>query len=174
MAVGNKVGHGGMSVGNLTDIDGPSSVATANGYGQRNALGYRVFDDNGNEYIYLAGVASTAAGDWVFYVPGAFTTTRVPASTATYGLLAVALAATLANCWGWYQIYGLTPANTAVASDAAADGKGLSAASGTIGQMKTAATTTKNVFNAVCVGAAASNTGTVGIAYPFEFGSSTI
>jgi hypothetical protein len=168
MAAGNKIGRLSASVGLLTDIHTT----------QLNPLGCRAEDDLGNEYIYLGGVASLAAGDWVFYNSNAaqagFLTARLPASTATYGMLAVAMAAVLATQFGWFQTWGLTPTYTAIATDAAADGKGLSAASGTIGQMKTAATSTKNVFGAVCVGASAANIGTAFITYPFEFGSATI
>ena len=180
MAVGNPIGHvlagavSRTSSGYFTDVDGPTTVATANGLGQRMALGATEFDDNGNAYIYVAGVASCAQGDWCFYVPGTFALTRLPASTATFGLLGVAMAAIVAGTWGWLQVYGLTPAFTAVGTDAAADGKGVSAASGTAGRVSTGPTTTKNVFNAVCVGAAASNQGTVAISYPYEFGSATI
>lgn len=139
----------------------------------KNPLGSRAFDAGGNEYIYLQGVASTAAGDWVFYSASGFVTTRVPASTATNGSLAVAMAAVLANQFGWYQIGGLVQI-AAIATDGSADGKLLSAASGTIGRMTTGPTSTKNVFGAVCVGASASNVGKVFLTYPFEFGSATI
>jgi hypothetical protein len=174
MATGNKVGYAMASKGLLTDIDGPTSVASSNGLGQRNQLGVRVFDDLGNEYIYLVGVASTAAGDWVKYVPGAFTTARLVSNTAVSGLVAVAIAATLASCWGWYQIFGLTPAYTAIATDAAADGKALSMGASADGRVTTGATTTKNIFGATAVGASASNVGTASIAYPWMFGSATI
>lgn len=169
MATGTKIGHGGMTQGNLTDID---TV-------QRNPLGYRVFDDNGNEYIYCAGVASVTAGAWCFYnsatAQAGFTVALPTANTAASGLLCVALAAVVASNWGWFQIYGLTPATTQIATDASADGKTLSnGASGANGRFVTGPTTTKNVFNAVCVGASASNAGTAFISYPFMFGTATI
>lgn len=175
MALGNIVdfGVGGL----LSAIDGPSSVASSNGLGQRNPVGRRVRDDNGNEYVYLAGVASVAAGDWCFFNSATAqlgTVARLPAGTATNGLLCVACAAIIASCWGWFQLYGLTPSFTAIATDAAADGKSLSANSGTIGRVGTGPVATKNIFNAVAVGASAANVGTAFINYPYEFGSSTI
>lgn len=191
MAAGRPIGHelagvvsyvpgsGTVSASNLygyfVDVDGPTTVATANGQGQRNPVGFRQHDDLGNEYIYLAGVASLAAGDWVQFN---FTTASLGsavrlATGATSGFVAVAMAAVVASCWGWFQIYGLTPVYTAIATDAAADGKPLAAGSAT-GRVVTGATTTKNIFGAVAVGASASNIGTAFISYPYEFGSATI
>lgn len=67
------------------------------------------------EFIFLPGVASTAAGDWVSYIlsdgatggaSGGAATTRW-AGTASSGIpLAIATAATVASTWGWYQIGG--------------------------------------------------------------------
>lgn len=174
MAAGTKVGYPMASVGLLTDIDGPTSVASSNGLGQRNLLGQRAFDTNGNEYIYLLGVAATAAGDWVRYVPGTFATTRLVSNTAITGLVAVAMAATVAGTWGWYQIFGLTPTYTAIATDGSADTKSLSMGASADGRVTTGPTTTKNIFGAVAIGASASNVGTAGIEYPFIFGTATI
>ncbi len=176
MAAGNKVGHPLGTSGALTDIDGPTSVSTSNGLGQRNALGTRVFDDNGNEYIYLSGVASCAAGDWVQYNNATAASPWIAVrlvTTASMGSCAVAMSACVALCFGWFQIFGLTPTNTAIATDAAADGKSLSAGSAT-GRVQTGPVTTKNIFGAVAVGASAANVGTAFIVYPYEFGSATI
>lgn len=57
----------------------------------------------GNEYIFLKGVASTVAGDPVIFNT-AGETTRL-AGTGV-GAVAIAMAATVADTWGWYQIYG--------------------------------------------------------------------
>lgn len=89
-------------------------------------------------FIYLKGAAATAAGDVVeidTYTPA---TTRW-AGTANSGKpLAVAMAATVANTYGWYQIGGAATVNlggavtagnpvyfqaTAVVDDAAVNGK---------------------------------------------------
>lgn len=173
MATGNKIGPFPTHSA-LTDVNGAATITGADGLGQRDLLGVRSFDDNGNEYIYLLGVASTVAGDWVKYVPGAWSTARLVSNTAVTGLVAVAMAATIASSWGWYQIFGLTPAYTAIATDAAADGKILSMGASADGRVVTGATTTKNIFGAVGVGASAANVGTAAIAYPFIFGSATI
>lgn len=61
------------------------------------------------EFIYLKGVASTAAGDAVIYDPKAATTTRAVHSTAARGLIAIAMAANVASQYGWYCISGCVP-----------------------------------------------------------------
>lgn len=67
------------------------------------------------EFIFLPGVASTTAGDWVSYVtsdgggtgPNYGAATTRWAGTASSGIpLAIATAATVASTWGWYQISG--------------------------------------------------------------------
>jgi hypothetical protein len=90
------------SVGALTTVD---TAVT-------NPLGTRRRDDAGNEYIYLQGVASTAAGDVVTY-DEAFLTARSVASAV--GPVAVALAAVLASQFGWYVIDGSATVNTSAA-----------------------------------------------------------
>lgn len=67
-------------------------------------LGTRRMDRAGNEYIYLTGVASTVAGDWVHFDDD-FETTRLAATLV--GKVAVALSACVASEYGWYQIYGV-------------------------------------------------------------------
>ncbi len=56
------------------------------------------------EFIYLAGVASTAIRDWVTYNSDDWSTTRLIANAV--GPVAIAMATTLANMYGWYQISG--------------------------------------------------------------------
>lgn len=56
------------------------------------------------EFIYLKGVASTTVGTWVTYNADDYTTTRLAANAI--GQVAVAMAATVANTFGWYQISG--------------------------------------------------------------------
>jgi hypothetical protein len=84
---------GAPSVGALTDIHSSA----------RNPVGIRRFDELGNEYIYLKGVASTAVGTWVSFDEAGITTRLV---TNAQGRVAIAMAATVASTWGWYQIYG--------------------------------------------------------------------
>ena len=65
-------------------------------------LGTRGF--NGvKEYIYLQGVVSTVLGSWVTFDEAHLTTLAV---ANAQGRMAVALAATVASRYGWYQIYG--------------------------------------------------------------------
>lgn len=66
-------------------------------------LGTRQRDKSGNEYVYLKGVASTVAGSWVTFDEAG--TTALLAANAI-GPVAVATAATVANTYGWYCVYG--------------------------------------------------------------------
>jgi hypothetical protein len=56
------------------------------------------------EFIYLAGVASTAVGSWVTYNMDDGTTTLLAANAI--GPVAVAMSANVASQYGWYQIQG--------------------------------------------------------------------
>ena len=56
------------------------------------------------EFVYLKGVASTGVGSWVTYNPDDWTTDLLAANAI--GSVAVAMAATVANEFGWYQIKG--------------------------------------------------------------------
>lgn len=58
---------------------------------------------NGNEFVYLQGVASTAIGSWVTFTSAGVTTLLVAAGK---GRVAVAMAATVASTFGWYQVFG--------------------------------------------------------------------
>lgn len=69
----------------------------------RHPLGTRAFDEAGNEYIYLTGVASTAAGTWVTFDEDHVT---IRSAANAVGRVGVAMAATEASTYGWYQIYG--------------------------------------------------------------------
>lgn len=62
------------------------------------------------EFIYLAGVASTAQGDVVTFDERNGTTTR--ALEGVRGPVAVAMAATTASLYGWYAVTGSVPVNT--------------------------------------------------------------
>lgn len=66
-------------------------------------VGSRGRDASGNEYIYLPGVASVAAGTWVSFDEN-FVTARLTSNAV--GSVAIAMAATVAGRWGWFQIYG--------------------------------------------------------------------
>ncbi len=56
------------------------------------------------EFIYLAGAASTVVGSWVTYNADDNSTALLAANAI--GPVAVAMAATVANTYGWYQISG--------------------------------------------------------------------
>lgn len=66
------------------------------------------------EFVYLAGVASTAVGDLVVYDQRAGTTTRTVAGSR--GPCAVAMSANLANQFGWYQVSGAAVVKSATAA----------------------------------------------------------
>jgi hypothetical protein len=99
------------------------------------------------EFIYLPGVASTAAGDAVVYDlnPGAQATTRLVnnAQNNTGRPVAFATAATVAASYGWYQIGGLATVN-AVAAVAA----GRMFASATTGSIDNTADAGDQILNA--------------------------
>jgi len=61
-------------------------------------------DRGWGEFIYLQGVASTAVGEWVHYNADDYSTTLAVANGV--GPLAIAMAATVASEYGWYQIKG--------------------------------------------------------------------
>src|SRR5690349_8061731 len=88
------------------------------------------------EFIYLAGVASTAAGDLVIYDAKAGTTTRTVATSK--GSVAVAMSANIANQYGWYQIQGEAVVSTASAGTGAANANLV--VSATAGQATVAST----------------------------------
>jgi len=56
------------------------------------------------EFIYLKGVASTAANSWVTYNMDDGSTALLAANAI--GPVAVAMGATVASTWGWYHITG--------------------------------------------------------------------
>jgi len=136
--------------GDLTDID-----TTA-----KHALGTKTYDGDGNEYIYLQGVASTAANDFVTY-DEAFLTTRLVANAV--GPVGVAMAATVASTYGWYQIWG----SASGATDAVADNAVLYI-DATAGRVDDSAVTGDLVIGAITRSTDAStNVATVQLSYPY-------
>jgi hypothetical protein len=63
------------------------------------------------EFIYLLGVASTAAGDAVTWNAATFATTRAAAGAGIPWSVAFATAATVASTYGWYQTSGIAVGN---------------------------------------------------------------
>lgn len=61
------------------------------------------------EFVYMPGVASTAAGDLCILNQKAATTARGVHSTAARGMCGVAMSANVAAQYGWYQVFGAGP-----------------------------------------------------------------
>ena len=84
-----------------------------------NKLGAIARDNDGNVYIYLEGVASVIAGSWVVY-DEAFATAGLDSDVAQVGPVAVAVAAVVANKYGWFMIEGSVDAGAGDVADNAA------------------------------------------------------
>lgn len=74
-------------------------------------LGTRGLDEDGNEFIYLTGIACTIAGSWVVFDEDHVTTLPTNAVTSSpVGRIAIAMEVieptSTASAFGWYQIYG--------------------------------------------------------------------
>lgn len=124
-------------------------------------LGTRAFDTDGNEYIFLAGVASTAVGSWVSFDEDHATTLLVANAK---GRVAIAMAATVASTYGWYQIYGKNTAAKALAGFA---DNGLIYATATAGSIDDAVVTGDLVVGAIGRSAVSDGVITAEINYPF-------
>lgn len=106
----NFIGAGYSSVpGDTASIDAAKRVP----------LGTQQLDVDGNEYVYLQGVASTVAKDAVTF-DEVYLTTRLAANGV--GPVAIAMAAVLANQFGWYCVRGTV---TGTSSEAIVDNKAL-------------------------------------------------
>ncbi len=93
----NKVSLG--NVGLVTDVHTAA----------RNPVYLRAQDEVGNEYIYLKGAANVAIGSWVNIdtdVDGTVVLLDTDTAASQVGRIAIAMAATIASTFGWYQIYG--------------------------------------------------------------------
>jgi hypothetical protein len=90
----------------LTNVDTTAIVAP----------GTRYIDDHGNEYIYALGIGSTVAGSVVRLTLSSdtlITALLTETLAALGGMLGVAMAATIASTYGWYQIYGMAEVSLA-------------------------------------------------------------
>lgn len=125
-----------------------------------NELGTRAFDMDGNEYIYLKGVASTAQYDWVTF-DEAHLTTRAVANAK--GRVGIAQAAIVANKYGWYLIYG-TGLGAVLASFA---DNGIPYLTATAGSVDDAAVAGDLVNGAMGRSAISGSTATFELSYPF-------
>lgn len=128
-------------------------------------LGTRRRDAAGNEYIYLTGVGSTAAGDVVAYDED-YVTIRL--LQATIGGIAVAKAAVDATTkFGWYQVLGKCTL-VKVAASFAADQAGTYATStaGTVDDSGAGAE--EFIYGMFGRSAIASGTATMQLQYPYK------
>jgi len=73
------------------------------------------------EFIYLAGVASTAVGAPVTYNTSSFTTALAPVGTNLPQPIGIAMSANVASQYGWYQISGVAVGLKSSAVSLAAD-----------------------------------------------------
>lgn len=122
-------------------------------------LGMRSWDSAGNEYVYLQGTASTVAGDWIVYDKDFGTTRLVPDEVGPVG---IAMAAVVADNFGWYQNFGI---NTIAKTDTIAANSSLYI-DGTVGRVDDAGVSGDLVIGAYSMTADTSNVATVSINYP--------
>ncbi len=98
------------------------------------------------EFVYLQGVASTAAGDAVIFDPVAGTSVRTV--VASRGPVAVAMAPVGANQFGWYAVRGSVPVSTASAGTGAANPQ--LAVTATAGQLTVGSAVAGLLVSATC------------------------
>jgi hypothetical protein len=134
---------------------------------QRNPLGFTVQGDAGDEYIYLSGVASTVAGDWVFYDELGATTRAVTSSV--FGPVAVAMAAIVASNWGWYCIKSLNVTGNIVSDTFLDDHQAY--ISGTAGSLDDDSGTGQTVYGVISRAVGSGTTLAFQILYPFVLGT---
>ena len=124
-------------------------------------VGTRSRDAAGNEYIYLKGVAATGAGSWVTYNLNTGTTAVLTANAV--GPVAIAMAAVVADRWGWYQIFGK---NTIASTDTIAANLQLYI-DGSDGRADDADVAGDAIIGATSLTADTSNVATVMLTYPY-------
>lgn len=128
---------------------------------QRNSLGARYQDEQGNEYVYLLGVANVVLNDAITYNATTYQIAR--SINDAVGFVAIAGAAVVASNWGWFQIYGFGSVNTKT-SIAAANGAFLT---NTAGQLDDASVAGDFVNGLVFTGVDVSLVAPVHMSYPF-------
>lgn len=115
---------------------------------------------NGNEYIYLKGVASNASGEWLVWDED-YATTRLTADEV--GPVGVSMSDFDATTdFGWAQIYGK---NTVAKTDTVAADKALYI-DGTAGRADDADVAGDSILGAYSMIADATNVATVMLNYP--------
>jgi len=123
-------------------------------------LGTTYRDANGNEYIFLKGVADTAANSWVSFDEAHTTALLV---TGAKGRVGLAMSASVADKYGWYQIYGSATGKVATGF---AD-NGLVYATAVAGTVDDAVVEDNLVVGAIGRSAIASGVATMELSYPF-------
>lgn len=129
----------------------------------RNVLGsVRLFSD-GYHYIYLQGVASLAANDWVTF-NNAFQSERLHSTTAKHGGCAIAQSAPGATEYGWFGFIGTFTASC----ESSIVSNGFCFAMATAGRVDDAVIKNKMIFNAITrTAGVAAGTATVQISRPW-------
>lgn len=125
-------------------------------------VGTRAIGPTGDEYIYLQGVASTILGSAVTYDENGLTTLVV---ANAIGPVAFAMAAIVANKFGWYCVR--SPAGgMLVSTDAGIADNGLVYIDGTAGRVDDTAVTGDRLLNALFRGTDTSNYALCQFDYP--------
>lgn len=124
-------------------------------------LGHRQNDVNGNEYVYVKGVGSGAAGNFVVFDENYATTLLTADEVGPVGVMMAALDAT--TDFGWAQIWGV---NTIADTDTVAADKALYI-DGTAGRADDADVAGDSIHGAFSMAADSSNVATVFLAYPW-------
>lgn len=119
------------------------------------------------EFIYLQGIGSTVVGSIVNYDNNFVTALDTTAVSGPSRPLAVAMAATVANTYGWYQISGLAVAAKSSAVSFA-DGAGLGAGSGLAVAVVTGSVIQSAVVRAVASAASGRTTVAIAINRPHD------
>lgn len=127
---------------------------------QKNNLGARDQTVDGQEYIYLAGIAAVAANVVIVYNAATYVAKILTADDV--GLVAVAPAAILAANWGWFLIKGFGSAS----SDTVAAAGGLFI-DGTPGRVDDASVAGDFINGMVSTGASVANVCPVHLSYPY-------
>jgi len=159
-----------MSTFQQLDMIGGQQI-DANSSTQQHQLGLRCkavdmasTDYGVGEFIYLKGLASTAVGEWVTYNEDDYSTALLAANAI--GQVAIAMAATVADEYGWYQISGK---GVGLVAASFADNANIyaTATAGTVDDAVVAGDRVKRAKGASAIGTPAAGQAEVEIQYPF-------
>lgn len=140
----------------LNAIEGPLTAVHDT---QKMALGV-MYQNGGKVYLYVKGVASCVAGDWVTFDEN-YAITRLVADAV--GRVGIMLAAVVANKYGWCQVFGV---NTVARTDTVAADAALYI-DGSTGRADDAAVTGDLILGAKSETADTSNVATVSLNFPY-------